>query len=226
MRSSECLTTAEILAVFTEEVAARQGSVTDTFDDGARLFTRSVLPRLEEVGPRDRVPGGVALKARGPEVWLHPYVFRLVCRNGAIAAQATQTRHLVDLDLRTPDEATYLLREAIRACCAEEAFTDAARQMRTAREVEADVTLNLMPFLSRFPHAAARLLPQIMERFLGERDPSRFGLMNAVTSVARDTRDPETRWNLEEFGGGIPAAVPPTVPSRGGAARQRAALVG
>jgi hypothetical protein len=29
--------------------------------------------------------------------------------------------------------------------------------------------------------------------------------MNAVTSVARDTRDPELRWRLEEFGGGIPA---------------------
>ena len=27
--------------------------------------------------------------------------------------------------------------------------------------------------------------------------------MNAVTSVARDTRDPETRWRLEELGGGI-----------------------
>jgi hypothetical protein len=28
--------------------------------------------------------------------------------------------------------------------------------------------------------------------------------MNAVTSVARDTRDPELRWRLETFGGGIP----------------------
>ena len=43
--------------------------------------------------------------------------------------------------------------------------------------------------------------------------------MNAVTSVARDTRDPELRWRLEEFGGGIPVAMPerdPGGPPRGG----------
>jgi hypothetical protein len=33
--------------------------------------------------------------------------------------------------------------------------------------------------------------------------------MNAVTAVARDTRDPGLRWHLEELGGGVPAAVTP-----------------
>jgi hypothetical protein len=36
--------------------------------------------------------------------------------------------------------------------------------------------------------------------------------MNAVTSVARDTRDPELRWRLEELGGGVPIAVRPRSP--------------
>jgi hypothetical protein len=39
--------------------------------------------------------------------------------------------------------------------------------------------------------------------------------MNAVTSYARDTQDPERRWNLEELGGGLLArlaAAPPRVP--------------
>jgi hypothetical protein len=31
--------------------------------------------------------------------------------------------------------------------------------------------------------------------------------MNAVTSVARDTADPEVRWPLEEMGGGICAGL-------------------
>jgi hypothetical protein len=30
-----------------------------------------------------------------------------------------------------------------------------------------------------------------------------FGLVNAVTSVARDQKDPQVRWRLEELGGGI-----------------------
>jgi hypothetical protein len=31
--------------------------------------------------------------------------------------------------------------------------------------------------------------------------------MNAITSLARDTRDPERRWRLEELGGGMLALI-------------------
>jgi len=30
-------------------------------------------------------------------------------------------------------------------------------------------------------------------------------VLNAITALARDTADPEQKWNLEELGGGIPA---------------------
>jgi hypothetical protein len=43
-------------------------------------------------------------------------------------------------------------------------------------------------------------------------DHTGFGLMNAVTSLARDTRDPDDRWRLEELGGGIGAAILPRQP--------------
>jgi hypothetical protein len=221
MISSDGLTTARILEVFREEIAGFGGSVTDTVHDDLRLFTRSILPRVEEVRRQDQVQGGVALKALGTEVWLHPYVFRLVCRNGAIMAQAIQTQHLGDLHLREGDEAEFLVREAIRGCCAEEAFTTAVQQMRSAREIQADLGLNLLPLLARFPSSqTGPLLRQILEQFGREADPSRFGLMNAVTAVARDTRDPDLRWNLEELGGGIPAGVGPKPLPRDVAARR------
>jgi hypothetical protein len=35
-----------------------------------------------------------------------------------------------------------------------------------------------------------------------------YALMNAVTAVARDEEDPETKWDLEELGGCVPALVP------------------
>ena len=47
----------------------------------------------------------------------------------------------------------------------------------------------------------------IMRQYLGNRDQTGFGLMNAVTAVARDQRDPEVRWRLEELGGGVPALI-------------------
>jgi len=48
-------------------------------------------------------------------------------------------------------------------------------------------------------------LPMIYGRFAASDDRSAFGLMNAVTSVARDTEDPAIRWSLETIGGSMPA---------------------
>src|SRR5690348_13979258 len=104
------LTTAGILDVFAEEISTQHGGrVSDAFDDGRRLFARSVLPRIEALRPGDKVQGGVALRANEQEIWLHPYLFRLVCRNGAIIAQTLSTRHLEDLHLRTAEDAREFL---------------------------------------------------------------------------------------------------------------------
>src|SRR6185295_15851633 len=140
-------------------------------------------------------------RATESEVWLHPYVFRTVCSNGAIMAHALQTRHLTELDLRDPWEAEQALREAIQVCCEDETFGTSAREFRSATEREADLSLNLLSLLSRISsHHAPDLQRAIMDQFFAGSDRSSFGLTNAVTAVARDMRDPELRWRLEELG--------------------------
>jgi hypothetical protein len=66
------------------------------------------------------------------------------------------------------------------------------------------------------------MVRDILRRYEQGQDRSRFGLMNAVTSAARDTRDPELRWGLEELGGGIPALRPPVRRTGGTAATHQA----
>ena len=205
------LTTGAIQEAFAQEMTAMGGTVAEVFDDGVRLFARSVLARAREVLPNDRVRDGVALRATGGDVWIHPYVFRQICSNGAIIVHTVQTSRIEGVDALPPDRAAAAIREAVRACCAEESFTSAAEGMRSASQVQADLVLNLMPLLARLTDRddAAGLLRNIMDRFITDADTSRFGLMNAVTSVARDTSDPEMRWRLEEFGGAILAGQPP-----------------
>jgi hypothetical protein len=226
---SNALTTACVLEAFSHEIAEHGGTVSDTFNDGERLFVRSVLPHADDVGPNDRIKGGVALKACGGELWVHPYVFRLVCRNGAIMAQAIASRHVMAVFDWDDDQAVADVREAVRACCAPEVFATSSRQIRSAREIEADHALNLLPMLTQMRGSVGtRVVQQIMQRFFAEGDRTRFGLMNAVTSVARDTADPQARWDLEELGGGIPVAVPkpvPQMPTRIAARRNRVALL-
>jgi hypothetical protein len=227
MRFDHALSTEHIRAVFQEEITSHQGTVTDTFDDGTRVFLRSVLPLHAEVAPGDKLQGGVALKANEQDVWLHPYVFRLVCRNGAIVARTIQTRQLENLHLHDVEEATTMLREAIQACCEPDAFDLTTQQIVTSREMEADIALQLIPYLARFgSRLQPELVRQIMGRFTQDGDTSRYGLMNAVTSVARDTEDPEVRWNLEELGGAIPALVLRRTKMPRAKVRERGVLVG
>jgi hypothetical protein len=202
------LLTSEIATIFAEELLAQGGSVTDTFDDGARLFMRAVLPAEQEVRPRDRVQGGVALRAVEDAVWIHPYVFRRVCANGAIIARATQTRHIEwsDFSYAPESELAGAVREAIQECCSPEAFDNAAEAMRGAVQSPADMAINIVISMSsRLPEALkVELLDTLSHEFFRKSDHSRFALMNVVTAVARDAPDPEARWRLEELGGAIP----------------------
>jgi hypothetical protein len=221
------LTTAAIRVAFSEEVAALGGTVADVFDDGTRLFARSVLPKTREVLPKDRMQPGVALRATPAEIWVHPYLFRQVCSNGAILAHAVQSWQIENVELLGTEHAIAGLREAVRACAGDDAFVEPFEAIRSASERTADHILQLLPTLARLgPSASKHLMPYIIDRYLRDADRSRFGLMNAVTSVARDTRDPEVRWRLEELGGAIGVELPSATPRAGTHASKTGQLVG
>ncbi len=224
MHLQDWLTIAELRSLFEEEAGTAGGSVPETYQDATRLWTRMTLPCVLEVRRGDRVQGGVALRATEEEVWVHPYVFRQVCRNGAIRAQALEGCHIERGAFPTSEEVAGAVRAAVQQCGTSEAFSAGAGEMRSARQTEADLALDLLPLLSRLPAgSAAQVLEQIMANFSREGDRSRFGLLNAVTAVARDTPEPDLRWRLEEFGGAIPVGrTPEPVPQDSAAA----ALVG
>ena len=70
-----------------------------------------------------------------------------------------------------------------------EAFTEGVEEVRSATETSLDQALDLLLLLLRLPHAIdPRVIREILSRFFEESDRSRFALMNAVTSVARETR--------------------------------------
>jgi hypothetical protein len=204
--------------VFAEEIVACRGEVRDAFDDGRRLFLRSVLPEVKQVRPGDAIQGGVALRSNGSDVWVHPYIFRQVCSNGAIMAQAIETRHIADLDLLGPDEVLPQVREAIVQCAAPEVFRLGARQMHAAQNVAVDMGLAL---LSLFASTPTSVVAEIMRMLFEDSDRSAFGLANAITATARRTKDPEVRWELEELGGGVFANPQPRPPHRDDRAARR-----
>jgi hypothetical protein len=203
----------EILETFEQEVRDLGGTVPDVYAEGDLLYARAVLPGTAEPRPGDRIHGGVAVRTHDTEILVQPYTYRVVCTNGAIAAFATGSRVVERVEVAAPTTAINAvldeLRAAIRAAADPAALEAAVGAMRAAAQREADVMLQLIPLLPHMPPGMrASLVRTIVRRFEAERDGSVLGLVNAVTSVARDTSDPETRWRLEELGGGMLARLP------------------
>jgi hypothetical protein len=168
--------------------------------------------------PKDIVQGGIAVKVQDREIGVHPYVLRKVCVNGAIMPQIVETRRIQRVDLAASTEALEAvdnqLRNAIHLCMAPEVFDRAVHQFRSAinRQADFEMILSLMRLSSRrlsITHSRRQKLSErIQQIFSHEEEPSQFGLINAVTSVARKQSDPEIRWQLEELGGSMLASVP------------------
>ena len=212
-------TVAQILEVFAQEIGRAGGKVSDRVQEEEEVFARGVLAEAIEIAPGDRSRGGVALRATESDIFVHPYVFRMVCSNGAIMAQATQTRQ-ISREQWGPAGAEVVLenlREGIRVCCQEDAFVTAANQMRSARERVADIALAFSGFMSTHRGTMRpEVFAQILRMYDRAGDSSAYGLMNAVTAVARQRRDAKTKWRLEELGGAIAtlSGRPKTMPGR------------
>jgi len=201
------LVAARVADIFQQEMAKVSGSVTRVLD-GESLFARGVLPRIAEVVKGDGVRAGVAVRATEEDIFVHPFIFRLVCTNGAIMAQATQTvqisRH--ELWIGGADLETRLC-EAVRGCCQPEAFQMGVNQMRTARQREVDMAIMVAQFMATHGSSLRPLLSRVLQRYDEAGERSAYGMMNAITSVARDTRNPNMKWKLEELGGSVPALM-------------------
>ncbi|MGD9635278.1 MAG: hypothetical protein AB7G28_22345 [Pirellulales bacterium] len=210
----DTLSTSSILDVFEEQVCELGGRVSDTFHDGGQLFVRSLLPNIQPVRPGDKMQAGLALRASDEELWLHPYMFRQLCRNGAIMAQAIESLHVECLGAYTREEGTDMLREAIVRCADPEVFARSLRRVRSSVTSEMDGFLAVMQHLAPLlRHGMGHVLHEILGEYAVGRERTRFGLMNAVTAVARETSDPDAHWRLEELGGDIGARLLPKRPT-------------
>jgi hypothetical protein len=208
-------TDADIRQAAESEIATIGGSVHNVHQDEDRLIIRAVFERSAFVRPGDSLQGGVALRTEGPFIYVHPYTLRQVCTNGAIATHVAGTaildRPLVEVAVAsTYDSAVVLnsVRAAIQACADPGAFATIIRELREASAMEVDTTQNALDLMSCFPaHFAARALSRVMTTYEAQSDRTVYGLMNAITSVARRTRNPVQRWELEEMGGTLPARI-------------------
>lgn len=200
----------QIAAIIQEEVQSAGGSIPSLEEARGDLFVRALLPRQAEVRPGDQVVGGLAVRAAGNQIEIRHYLLRLACTNGSIADQQIYTccvsRVAADSGPDVIGAAVARLRAAVWACFDRPVFEAVIASLRRSQHQAADLAVFRRWAAPRLPVSrSAELHKAILRRFRQERDRSLFSLMNAVTSLARDERDPALRWRLEELGGGVPS---------------------
>jgi hypothetical protein len=135
-------------------------------------------------------------------VSIKPFVLRLVCENGAIMADSGDA---LEIDLRSSEEPEREFKEAFAVCASEQVFLANSDLMHRSIGRQQDFALTYLAVSESLRgFGLDRRVDRILDELLYEGDYTVFGLMNAVTAVARDTLNPEEKWRMEELGGGVP----------------------
>lgn len=187
-----------------------------------RLYLKVVMPRVNvEIQPGDIVQAGVVIsnsEVGQGTLSVQPLVYRLVCRNGLIAAdRAMRKTHVGRLSdasleevtvfkadtLQAEDKAFFLkVRDVVEAAVSEATFHQIAEKMRRtlgirlqgdpARTIDAVATRYLLNESER-----SGLLRHLIEGG----DLSAYGLVNAVTHFSQDVDDYDRATEFEALGG-------------------------
>lgn len=193
----------EIVAVFREEIDCANGTIADHVLSSNHLFIRAHLPQMQTVRPHDEVQAGVALRADDTMITVLPYVYRLICTNGTLHARPLATHHIGRTEGLIAVETAALVCEAVQACGSPQAFQTSLDEFQTALAAP-DAPSLLRP---HFGHRALirhqSRLSAVLEEYAREGERTWYGLMNAVSAVARDTADPAWRWHLQVAAGEI-----------------------
>ena len=222
--SDSAITIPELRTTFIAAIEAAGGALHDQFEDAERLLIRATLPWMADVRPDDPIQGGVAMRTTLHEAVVLPYIVRKVCVNGAIAPQAVETQRVARLHELPAAVARERVREAVELSARRDFFAKFTSDVRATVGGELLNPPSMLIALLREQSRSANgpefvaAFTTIYAKLTRGRDHSRFGLMNAITAIARDTRDPDTRWRLEELGGAVAARRLPTAPRLGAAA--------
>jgi hypothetical protein len=210
---TDVLAIPDLRAIFVEEVEAAAGVLFDAYATSDRLLIRATLPWIADVRPGDPVQGGVAMRATLQEAVAHPFVVRQVCTNGAIAPQALATQRVERMDELSAVVTRAAVRGAARSCARHDVFVSFASGMAATARTPVTLPFLLMAMLpDQTDPEAGELYTKVMAELGRGGDRSHFGLMNALTAVGRETKDPELRWRLEELGGAVAMKRMPTPP--------------
>lgn len=199
------------------DVRIESTALTDT-----RFYLKAVAPRVEgEVKRGDVVQAGVMI--RNSEVGhgslsVQPMIYRLVCLNGMIVAQATRHYHVgrqVDSDeanrvfrdetLALDDAAFFSkLADVVKAAVDEAQFEQIVAQLRDAADGQRiEKPVEALERLGKRFTLADDESESVLKHLIQGSDLSAYGVLNAITRASQDVESYDRATELETVGGQV-----------------------
>ena len=195
------LTNEEIFEAFSETLGEYQGKILRVYQHEYFLTIRSLIPVDGKVAKGDSFRQGVALRANWDSIEVCPFVHREVCQNGTIVPIGF-SRVSTDRN-EDKDWAIVQLKKGLMQCFHPATFAESLHQFKESTTRPLPGEFNLVEFLSKNKMRMSRRKLERFAELLRQEERNDYGLMNALTALARDEKDPFFRWDLELLGGQV-----------------------
>jgi len=195
-----------------------------------RLYLKVVTPRLQyEMAPGDVVQAGIVVtnsEVGCGTLSVQPLIYRLVCRNGLIAADhALRKTHVGravqseadgisifrDDTLAADDKAFFLkVRDVVEAAVSEATFRQIAQRMQSTLHIKltGDPVKAVEVLANRYSLNEPERVG-VLRHLIAGGDLSGYGMVNAVTHAAEDVPDYDRATEFEALGGKL-IELPPS----------------
>ncbi len=179
----------------------------------SHLYIKAVTPRLQgEIRPGDVIQGGIIL--RNSEVGasrfaVEPFVLRLKCTNGMVISEGYSRVHLgkrkEEGEFTWSSETVNFENKAIWSAVKDVVhqtfdpanFDAIVARLKTNAETPVKAPTQAVDNIVTYAGLTDDVKAMLLERFLGEKDFSQWGLANGMTATARDIKDPDLQVEIE-----------------------------
>lgn len=195
--------TKTITILFTQAINEHGGHVIQTAIHEQHLLIEATLTISDSLLKGDYVQGGAALYYSPNLIAVHPYLFRLICESGLLidgTAEECIIWQQGDKALNEK-ELTRYINTAIKYCTEKDTFSPTITSLKASLSKEI-ILLKEILSLPRLTEDNS-LLDELLKHAIIEDDDTAFGLINTITSTARDINLPQTCYQLQKLAGEI-----------------------
>lgn len=194
-----------------------------------RMYLKCVTPRVfVELAPGDVVQAGVAIsnsEVGQGTLSVQPLLYRLVCRNGLIAADRTLRKTHVGRSLATEDEGVVVyqddtlraddkafflkVRDVVQAAVSEATFRQTAAKLQKTMGIRltGDPVKSVEVLAQRYALNDAERTG-VLRHLIAHGELSGYGLVNAVTHYSQEIDDYDRATDFEALGGRLIELAP------------------